>query len=125
MRDSRNMILIFVIYCCFFFTLGINIRELNNVFYGAAFPAQRPRLSRLADLAGCLPLTIVLGFKDVDNANEDTEPKAKSARTDCWAHFFSIFPYATALFPYLVGKITIPFSFQPRYIDILVNISLD
>jgi hypothetical protein len=37
------------------------------------------RMSRLADLAGYLPLTIVLGFKDVDLANEDTKPKAKSA----------------------------------------------
>jgi hypothetical protein len=47
--------------------------------------AQRPRLSRLADLAGCLPPTIVLGFKAVDNTNEDTEPKAKSASAPCWA----------------------------------------
>jgi hypothetical protein len=34
--------------------------------------AQRPRLSRLADLAGFLPQTIVLGFKAVENTNEDT-----------------------------------------------------
>jgi hypothetical protein len=74
-------------------------------------------LSRLADLAGCLPLTIVLGFKIVDNTNEDTKPKAKSARTDCWAHFFITFPHATALFPYLAGKITIPYlSSQPNKI---------
>jgi hypothetical protein len=34
--------------------------------------AQRPRLSRLADLAGYLPQTIVFGFEDVENTNEDT-----------------------------------------------------
>jgi hypothetical protein len=36
-------------------------------------------------LAGYLPQTIVLGFKAVENTNEDTKPKAKSAPTDCWA----------------------------------------
>jgi hypothetical protein len=43
------------------------------------------RMSRLADLVGYLPQTIVLGFKSVESTNEDTEPKAKSAPCAGWA----------------------------------------
>ncbi len=48
-------------------------------------------MSRLADLAGYLPQTIVLGFKSVENTNEDTKPKAKSAPCAGWAKSYSFF----------------------------------
>jgi hypothetical protein len=48
-------------------------------------------MSRLADLAGYLPPTIVLGFKAVENTNEDAKPKAKSAPCAGWAGFIFLF----------------------------------
>jgi hypothetical protein len=66
-------------------------------------PPNDLRMSRLADLAGYLPQTIVLGFKSVENTNEDTKPKAKSAPCACWAFGFK------ALLIHLCNIATKPF----------------
>jgi hypothetical protein len=59
----------------------LNPRRPQQTFcapFDCSNSAQRTQLIRLANLAGRLPLTIVLGFKDGDTINEDTKPKAKS-----------------------------------------------
>jgi hypothetical protein len=54
------------------------------------------RMSRLADLAGYLPQNIILGFNAVENTNEDTKPKAKSAPCAGWAVFSTYYLFQLA-----------------------------
>jgi hypothetical protein len=62
------------------------------------------RMSRLADLAGYLPQNIVLGFNAVENTNEDTKPKAKSAPCACWAAFIFFFLLMPSQYHLLDGR---------------------